>query len=114
MATVALVSFKQARLYRVVNERLVRDSVQINNASLILSPTSPAEVFAARLGRQSERGLDAARRGRELLASRRLMLVTAVCCANRLHLFTLGALKQKHFSFLFLKTAVPTLLLQPL
>lgn len=32
---------------RVVNERIVRDSVQINTASLILSPMSPEKVFAA-------------------------------------------------------------------
>lgn len=47
-------------LKRVVNERIVRHSVQINSASLILSPMSPRKVFAAWLGRQSERGLDAA------------------------------------------------------
>lgn len=35
---------------RVVNERIVRDSVQINNASLILSPMSHRESVCSLTG----------------------------------------------------------------
>ena len=101
-------------LQRVVNEKIVWDSVQINSASLIfISHVTPRTCLQTDWGHNQREAL-MQRGGWELLASRHLMFVTAVLSANISHLFTFGSLKIETFPASVLEDcSLPTALLQP-
>lgn len=91
-----------------MNERIVRDSVQINSASDFYLPCLPRKCLQPDWGDNQREAL-IQQGGWELLASRHLMFVTAACSANTLHLFTFGSLKIETFLF----SAAPIVLFQP-